>query len=652
MNQIQANRWSRGSWILAIALCWSGLSLTHAQIGTDGDLSQLSSLLSQGNGGAVVEEPVNHDPAPRPPLSSLHASAPELPQGAWWNTLVKRPQRATPRPIPISLESLLVSALTHSVQIQVISDEPLISETAITASDAAFDWTTFLDARWDDLSEPVGNTLTTGGPDRLRDHVGLFELGVRRRNTLGGELEVGQQFGHQNNNSIFFVPNDQGTARLTLSYTQPLLRGAGRVYNTSLTVLAHIDSGIAHEEFSRKLQDHLLEITRAYWSLYLERGTLLQKRRLLERGTEILAELESRRQLDALQRQIVRARSAVESRRADLVRVSFAIRSSEARLRALVNDPAMGDTLSTELLPQEQLSEAPFPVDLRQSVTKALQQRPEISQAVKQVKAASIRMNMSKRESLPLMNVVLETYVAGLEGNSSIGGAFTEQFTEGEPSYSVGLQYELPIWNRAAASKLQRRRLELRRLHHQFRSTVETLKLEVEVAVHEVISAYQALKAKYRAMEAAALEVDYLLQRWQLLPAENGSASLLLEDLLDAQDRLTEAEQGVLESALAFNLAQVAYKKATGTLLQFSQIQLQRGSEGDLPRQYLFKTAPVDSSPITQHVVPVETSRRQPAPSTPSTITGRLPWPEAPPRLGIFPLTSLPTDAPETRPQN
>lgn len=521
----------------------------------------------------------------------------------WWQPLVKSRQRKTNSGLSISLNSVLVGALSNSAQVQVLADDPLINETEITTADAAFDWTTYLDARWDDLSEPVGSTLTTGGPSRLEDHNVSVEMGIRRRNPLGGEVEIGQRFGHQNNNSVFFVPNDQGTSRLTMSYTQPLLRGAGRVYNTSLTVLAKLRTDVSRDEFERQLQDHLLDVTQSYWNLYFERGKLLQQTKLLESGVEILEELESRREIDALQSQVVRARAAVENRRAELIRSRLAIKMAEARLRALVNDPGLGDTLSTELVPSEDLSEYPVFVDLRNAISIAMQNRPEIRVALAQIKSGCVRMNMSKRETLPILDLVLETYLSGLEGNSAIGRAFEEQFTQGDPSYGVGLQYEYPIWNRAAVSRLQKRRLELRRLQHQFRSTMETLKLEVEVAVHELNAAYESLDAKRKAMDAAYEEVEYLKDRWQLLPVDNGSASLLLEDLLDAQDRLSDSEQSLLQSTLEYSLAQVSYKRSIGSLLSHNHVKVDRSCECNLPAQHPFQLgAPIQT---TQQLLPL-----------------------------------------------
>ena len=89
-------------------------------------------------------------------------------------------------------------------------------------------------------------------------------------------------------------------------------------------------------------------------------------------------------------------------------------------------------------------------IDLPAAVETALQQRPEVAQAIQQIQAAGVRLQMTRNELLPALNLVLETYVAGLRGNSDIEQAWLDQYREGEPSYSVALQYERPFGNRAA----------------------------------------------------------------------------------------------------------------------------------------------------------------------------------------------------------
>ena len=508
---------------------------------------------------------------------------------AWWESGVQAQLLGGRNEIPVNLETLLLSALRNSAQIQVFSDLPLIRETAITEADARFDWTSFMDSRWDDNSDPVGNELTTGGAPRFRDHNLSYRAGVRRMNVLGGQFEAAQRLGHQNNNSTFFLPNDQGTARLTLSYTQPLLRGHGRVYNTSMTVLAQLDTKIAEDEFERQLQSHLLEVTRAFWGLYQERAVYLQRTRSLARAQELMNGLHGRQEVDTVRSQLVQAEAAVAARQSDILRAKMAIQNAESRLRSLINDPALGQVNLSELIPMQHPMDSFVPVDMDESLQLALQNRPEIGQATKQVKSACVRLNMSKNELLPVLNAVVETYVAGLEGESQVGRAFENQFSEGEPGYGIGLQYEMPIWNRAATARYQRRRLEVRQLQNQFRTTVETLKLEVEVAVREVLTSHRELEAKRRAMQASEAEVEYIRRRWEVLPGDDRSASLLIENLLQAQERLLNAENEYLSSLLTYNLAQMNHKRAIGVLLDFEQVSLCRSCDCCLPRYSLDK---------------------------------------------------------------
>ena len=634
-----------GCQFLRIILWLSVPTSCLGQLGGAQPFSQLSQVGS-------VNSP-NLDPQVSPTMASFASTMtrlqPELrPEGArqlrWWKEKIKSRQRSTPQAVGITLNSVIVGALQHSARVQVLSDEPLISETEITTADSAFDWLAYMDSRWDDISEPVGSTLTTGGPDRLRDNIVSFEAGLRRKNVYGGEVEIGQQFGHQNSNSLFFVPQDQGTSRLTLNYTQPLLRNAGKAYNTSLTVLAKLKTQTAGNEFERQLQEHLLEVTRAYWTLYFERGRLLQQQRLLDRGVKIQEELRSRSEIDALQSQIVRADAAVASRKSDLVRSRLAIRTAEARLRALVNDPTLMSTMTAELIPTEDLSDSMYAVDLESSIAEALQNRPELDSALQEIKAASVRMAMSKKETLPLLNMVLETYVAGLEGRSRVGRAYIEQFSEGEPSYSVGLQYEKPIWNRAASSKLQKRRLELRRMQNQFRAVMQNVSMEVEVAVHELNAAYEAIDAKSHALAAARREVDYLFDRWSLLAIDQGSASLLLEDLLDAQERLTSAELELLQSSLEFSLAQVAHKRSTGSLLTHNQVSADRSCECNMPRQNLSQAAwPPYEGEVSMNVEPSLSVVHPPIPR--SVRHGKVARPSSSPAIELprRPFPPLPT---------
>ena len=486
--------------------------------------------------------------------------------------------------IQVDLPSLFALALSNSEQIKIYSETPLIRETAVVEANATFDWTRYFNGLWEDTDEPVGSSLTVGGAGtRFQDQNLSLTGGVRRRSLTGVEVDLSQRIGHQDTNSNFFIPNDQATAQLALNVNIPLLRGRGRAYNTSLQCLAHIDVQTANDEFHRQLQSHLLEITRAYWALYLERASFAQRYRLAHSTSEILKRIERRRTIDASPVQLTSAKAALSARESELIRASAAIRNAEARLRALINAPDLGIDETTELIPVQPPSGEYYYADLSTQVETALQSRPEIQAATKEIKAAAIRLNMSKHEILPVLNLVTRGYLSGLRGNSEFRRSFSDQFSTGRPSYSVGIEYEVPINNRAAKARLQRRKIEKRQLESQFRLTIQNVTVEVEVAVRELLTALKEVGSRQTAVNSAEAEVAALENRWNEMVTQNGSASLTLESLLRSQERLTDAEFELAEAQLTYNLAIMNLNVANGSLLETENIGIGRSINGYTP---------------------------------------------------------------------
>ena len=526
---------------------------------------------------------------------------------SWWDRHVQNSLREV-QPLPADLHTILYLAIHHSNQIKIAKADPLIRETAIQEADSAFDWVRYLDASWNDTSEPVSNSLTAGGnQNRFNDQIFQATAGVRRTTRSGGQLDISQRFGWQDNNSQFFIPNDQATGRLTLSYTHPLLRGRGAAYNNAIVFLAQVDTQIANDEFLAILQDELLDITRAYWNLHLERAVLAHQLRLYLRTRKIYNTLSARQTVDTQGTQLILTASALENRRADLIRAQTTVTNSETRLRGMINANELGNTDETELIPVEPLPTYHYHTDLQDEIQVALQNRPEVRAAVQQVRAGSIRLGVAQHELLPALNLVTQSFLAGLQGDNDFGTAFTDQFSTGRPSYSLGLQYELPVGNRLAKARVCRRQHELTRLQTEYSRALQTVQTEVDIAVRELKTAHQEIIATSRALAAAESEVNTIEKRWQRMIDGNGTSSLNLESLLRAQERVTAAEREYVTSRLTYSLAMVNLKRANGTLLQSDAVAVSPtcGPDGchDIN---LDKARPADSqaAPVQMHLSP------------------------------------------------
>ncbi|HIQ20390.1 MAG TPA: TolC family protein [Planctomycetes bacterium] len=516
--------------------------------------------------------------------SSTGEEVPPLPPTfrAWWEPLASRPLEAEEKAIAFSVQELILRALEHSSRAAVYRYGPLIQRTFVAEADGEFDARGFIDSKFVRTSEPVGNLLTTGGPDRFRDADWGYELGLRKTTRSGGRFEISQQIGIQTNNSIFFVPSEQGNARLTISFTQPLWRGAGKAYNMATELIAQIEADASLYEFERRMEDFLVDVYEAYWSLYLERVAYLQRQKLLEAGEGILRELEMRQNVDVRQSQILQARARVERRRHDLVSSWRAVRNAEARIRALVNDPDFLAAESIELVPREIPSRLRVDLRLRDALVAAVENREEVEETLREIRAAAWRLKVAEQDLLPRLDAILETYVSGLADNFSVGDALGGQFLEGEPSYTVGFAFELPIHNTAARARYHRRQLEIQQMLAQFRTTMENLMAEVEIAVRNVNTSYEQVQTAYRSMEAAASELRYYQERWRLMPGDEDIASVILENLLLSQERLAQAEYAFAQSLVAYNISHIHAKRAEGILFRAEQM-IQPQAQGPVP---------------------------------------------------------------------
>lgn len=510
----------------------------------------------------------------------------------WWHDEAGKPLLAgADQKRPTTLDDVYLGALLHSHQISVFADTPLIRETGIREAQGAFDVHAYVQSQFDRLNEPVGNTQVSRTRDRFIEDETSFEFGFRKKLITGADVSIGERFADKDSNADYFVPERQATSMFTARFVQPLLAGAGARYNTSILRVAQIDSEIAGQELSRQAESHLLEVARAYWSLYAARAVHCQYMRQTLAVEGILKELKGRADADAVKKQILRAESALTDRRADLVRAEVGILNAQDRLHALINEE--GGWSHTEIIPTAALVRKPLALDSTKSANVALEKRAEIQQAFLQVRAAAVRLGMNRNEVMPKLNLILEGRLAGLHEGWDLGGAGDDQWDGEQTGGTVGLVFDLPLGNNTAGARLLRREIEMRQQYSQLRTTVDTVLLEVRISVREVDTGWRDLQAKSEAAKATREEVEYLLARKDLA-AMKEPASRFLEDLLEAQDRQTTAERALAQALATYQVALLNLQRAQGTLLESASIRQVRSGENDLPTIRLQKAPPAE----------------------------------------------------------
>ena len=505
----------------------------------------------------------------------------------WWNELVPQPLHAENQVQTVDSNTLVYSALQNSPRIQGLSRSPLIRDFEVIEADAAFDPISFLRTEFSDRSDPIGGALdsTRDGRSTIENHRWTAEGGFRKRGRTGATYELSQRLGFENSNVSVFDPNNQGTAQLALNVTQPLGRGRGRYITQSQILIAQSRGGVAWETFSADLQQEIEAVVSAYWRLYYDRSLFLQKKRNVERGVEILETLEGRSKLDSLPSQITRARSSVLTRKTELANAFRDVRNSETELRRLIADRNWRANQFIELLPIEAPVNTPLEISLDHVVTTSLENRPEIRSSLQEAKLAGIERDISVNDLLPELSLLLGTYVSTLVGDGRFEEAFVDQFGETKPGYSVGLEFEMPVGNRIARSRLVQRKLQLARIKNQVDETIQNVVAESQAALRRLDSAAQTFEAAVEAIKAARSDIKQNILRWENFAlvegdfADGQTPTTVLDQLLDSQERLSSAEGVAAQSQLELKIAEVALQRAMGTLLIQRQINPHRAFE-------------------------------------------------------------------------
>lgn len=511
---------------------------------------------------------------------------------AWWAAAM----RSTVRSNGTSLQnysSLVDQALANSLQLGVFSELPAIRATGIDEAKGRFKPEFFTEARYADRNDPTTSVAQTRGSERLTDSDLSTEFGVRSRLKTGAEVTVSQRFSDYSTNQVEYNPREQSRSRTVVGLVQPLLRESGTVYNNSVKKIAEMETTASMEEFSRQAESHLLEINRTYWTLYLARSVYLQQKKSRDAVADIVTRITSREGVDSATLQVSRARAALAERDSELVRAKSAISNAEARLKALINSPELNSIgASAEIIPTDMPSVERVNLDESELVQDALSKRPEIQQAFIAYRTALLREGMAANESLPQLDLVMEGSLSGRDGDWKWGGALSDGWGS-KPGYQIGVRFAVPLGHDDRKARYDRRKIESNQQSLQVRAAVETVMLELEVSANEYGVAHREMLRRADAVKFALEDQRIIRERWAagLSAGQSGTDGVVyLDQLLNAQERVTRAEREFSEAQATFQVSSANLSRARGKLLSDLGLKVaQTENERGLPVFKLIK---------------------------------------------------------------
>jgi outer membrane protein TolC len=478
------------------------------------------------------------------------------------------PLTKTSQRIPIALEGCLRRALANNLGIQIAAFGPAIARTVVRESEALFDPSWFLNDALSRVKQPSGSIFTGAGTFIAKQS--NFATGLSTLLPTGANVQFGQDWTYQHSNQAFLLsPNPQFDADLSLTVSQPMLRGGGVQVNRSPIVLAQLEETISLAQFKVQLMGILLDVEAAYWNLVAADVRIQAVSEALDAARENLR-IATRRFEEGKEKRVIvsLASSAVTSRQADLVAARLQLVQTSDLLKRLLHDPELPLKEPTVLEAVELPVTTPIPVGpevLQASMVAAMQHRPEVQQTDARLSQADVHERVADNGRLPQLDLAAGYTLNGLR--QKLDRAIDEEFTTNFYDWSVGMQFSVPIGNRARLSAYERSQLERSRALHERENTQQQILLEVSDAVRSLAAAEESVLATRAARQAA----EQTLHDEQAF-VEAGVA--LAKDLLDAQRDLADAKVREIQTMVSYMIGLAALERAKGTLLSYNNIEV------------------------------------------------------------------------------
>ena len=522
----------------------------------------------------------------------------------WWHSQVTESLLEDPRWVSFDLDTVLLDTLAASPRIQIVSHQTSIALEKIVQQDAAFDANLLFDSRIGRTNDPVGNSLITGGPPRLIEESLVARGGIQRTGRRGTTVDLSQELGLLDSNSNFFEPANQGNARLGISLTQPLLSRAGQPYNERLLTQARIDSSVSWQEMRGDVEQNIADVIIAYWTLYEFRCHYLQQTDLLRRGERVQAIIQARNDFDAGLAELAKVRQRVARRIDRQLVLQAEIRKQQARLAALVGSQTLLGTEGTvEMIPLESPEFPDIELDLHDALVQGIENRPEVRAATAELESAALGIRVTRAELKPQLTAVVDAYLAGLNGNNRAQRSFLDQFTTGGPGMAAGLTYDMPYRRRAAKSRHREAHHQYQQRSEELREIIQLTRADIESALIGVETTRAQRETKRNILTTAIEEERVLTRRWELMAGDGDSIGVVLENLLDAQQRRTDAEREWISAQSNYLVSLVHLQRAMGTLLIRKGVQPMRhpgSNDIDFVQTWSSESAPTTAPSITR----------------------------------------------------
>ncbi|HJW73433.1 MAG TPA: TolC family protein [Geothrix sp.] len=476
----------------------------------------------------------------------------------------------------LSLQNAIEISLKNNLQVGIAAEARDFTKAGLTIEQGAFDWNLTSSLSLGKNQDASRAPNFPGGPLVSSETTTFnrnFTLGSTKAFGWGGNLSLNYAPSYRfSKGTINGGPESPFTTNpydgnFNATYTQSLLKGFGRDTTESRLIVARMGAQAADLNFQKAIIDLVASTESLYWDVVFAQKNLENKQQTLTLAQKQLRENQIRVQVGTLAPiEVTSSEASVAQREQDIIAAEAQfLNAKDALIRALYPSAER----PSDVQPSDVPSVKPLEMDEATAEKQALSSRLELKSAHLDLESKQVLEKAAKNRTLPQLDA-FATYNGNAasqipsEGLTAVNKDITKMTY---PGYTVGVQFAIPIQNRAAKGNQAQARANRRS------SELNLQDLELGITL-EVRQAFRNLDASAKGVAAAEKtrffrEKDLEAEQKKF---ENGMSTNFL--VLSKQNDLDTAKSNELQARITYAKAVTALEKATGHLLEARKLAL------------------------------------------------------------------------------
>lgn len=478
----------------------------------------------------------------------------------------------------LTLKDFLALVLANDTQIHMFQLQGYTAQDAVLAARSPFDPN--LTASFGSTRSVSPQASQTSGASTLSSLGQNTNLSYNQTFVTGQQVQLNFGSNRNSSNSQFSTFNPSIGASLGFSLTQPLLRNRSNLQNRTGLLLAQAQVIVTSDQTQTQIADELVNAADQYWNTVQARDVITVQQQAVDLAQKSYERDQNALKLGALAPgDIFTSQAQVAQDKTALLQAQSNYAQQVDQLRRLIGadlDPAA--RAATLILDDDPSAVTPAPPaqSAEAAVAEALLQRPEMDAIHRQRLEDSISLAQARDALRPQLNLTGSYGSSALAGNAvpivtplgtSIGGASSgfgdalhQLFAFGSPTYGFNLSLQLPLRNSGGEAQLANSLVSETNHAYQERNEAQQVRQDVLLADTRLRMAVAVVQSALEARDLANKNVAAEQQKYTL-------GTITVFELLQAQVQLSNAQLTLLGAYTGYQQAEIAYQRATWTLL-------------------------------------------------------------------------------------